>query len=111
MSVQSRPVSTKNGSVVLMGERLFCTQEAASSTLARSTVVSEVKAVETLVCGTSQSGFKSRQTPSRKMPLNGRQPVLKTGVQATVGVPFGKAAPTIPPSSFIHRRPKSEAPC
>lgn len=55
-------------------------------------MVSEVKAVETLVCGTSQSWFKSRQTPSRKMPLNGRQPVLKTGVQATVEGTFGNAS-------------------
>jgi hypothetical protein len=51
-------------------------------------MVSEAKAVAALVCGTSHSGFDSRQTPSRKMPLNGRQLVLKTRVQVTVKVRF-----------------------
>lgn len=47
-------ISTHLGSVVLMGERLFCTQEVAGSTPARSMMVSEAKAVAALVCGTSQ---------------------------------------------------------
>lgn len=58
-----------------------------------STMVFEVKAVETLVCGTSQSGFKSRQAPLGKMPLNGQQLVLKTRVWAN-------CRGSIPPSSF-----------
>lgn len=69
-------------------------------------MVSEAKVVEALVCGTSYSGFKSRQIPlngrcrCRRSLLEeyGRQLVLKTRIQQTVGVPYGKQA-TIPPSS------------
>ena len=46
-----------------MGERLFCKQEVVGSSPTRSIVAAEVEAVETSVCETEKSEFKSRQPP------------------------------------------------
>ncbi|CBN54458.1 conserved hypothetical protein [Kamptonema sp. PCC 6506] len=86
-----------------MGERFSCKEEVVGSTPIRSTV-SEAKVVAALVCGTSNNGFNSRQTP-----LEDAAEWPATGLE-NQGIANNYRG-SIPPSSFDHWEPESAALC
>ena|GEM_PF-3993918 len=106
----SSPITRFRSPVAQLGERLFYTQDVAGSIPVRTTnlwvcslngkapvlqtgrcrfnsdqyplVVSEAKEVAALVCGTSNSGFKPRQTPFKEDTAHGRATGLENQSRA-----------------------------
>ncbi|EAW35648.1 hypothetical protein L8106_08266 [Lyngbya sp. PCC 8106] len=68
-----------------MGKHQACNWVDVGSTPISSIAESEVKAVETLVCDTSNNGFKSHQTPFSEDTAEGTATRLENGSKLTLG--------------------------